>query len=290
MQYKDIEIFLELVSSRNITKASEHLFLAQSVISTRLKRLEEELGYSLFIRSKGMREIELTSQGREFITLAMRLQTLYEEAAELRDSSRQTLRIAAPESMYFGTLEPVLVSIMKKHPEIRISSQMADTSVVYELMESNMIDFGFASYESSHRNIIHRHAYDQHFSLVRAGDKKDIISPSELDPEKEIRLTGGNFSPVELWRDTFFPGHDSCRIEVSSPHMIVKFIKEFNGWALLPTEVAELMAKLYGVEISRLTDAPEPRKIYLLMHGGAAEKEGSAAKIFLEELNAHEGH
>ena len=44
MTNKDIEIFLEIVESRNITKAAEHLFLSQSVISTRLKKLEEELG------------------------------------------------------------------------------------------------------------------------------------------------------------------------------------------------------------------------------------------------------
>lgn len=29
MQYKDIEIFLELVRTRNITKAAEHLFVSQ---------------------------------------------------------------------------------------------------------------------------------------------------------------------------------------------------------------------------------------------------------------------
>ena len=64
MQNKDIEIFLDLVQARNITKTAEHLFLAQSVVSTRLKRLEEELGYELFTRSKGVREMELTRQGR----------------------------------------------------------------------------------------------------------------------------------------------------------------------------------------------------------------------------------
>ena len=80
MQNKDIEIFLEIVQSRNITKAAEHLFLSQSVISTRLKKLEEELGYELFTRSKGVREMELTRQGREFVSIAVRWKNLFEEA------------------------------------------------------------------------------------------------------------------------------------------------------------------------------------------------------------------
>ena len=54
MQNKDIELFLELVKTRNISKAAENLFISQSVISTRLKSLEEELGYELFHRARGI--------------------------------------------------------------------------------------------------------------------------------------------------------------------------------------------------------------------------------------------
>ena len=52
MQNKDIELFLELVKTRNISKAADNLFISQSVISTRLKRLEELKHHSrLFLLS-----------------------------------------------------------------------------------------------------------------------------------------------------------------------------------------------------------------------------------------------
>ena len=60
MHYKDIETFLELVRTRNITKTAEHLYLSQSTISNRLKNLEDELGYQLIVRAKGHRAIQLT--------------------------------------------------------------------------------------------------------------------------------------------------------------------------------------------------------------------------------------
>ena len=37
LEYKDIETFLEIVRTRNITKAAENMFLSQSTISNRLK-------------------------------------------------------------------------------------------------------------------------------------------------------------------------------------------------------------------------------------------------------------
>lgn len=290
MQFKDIEIFLELVNSRNITKASELLYISQSVISTRLKKLEEELGYSLFLRAKGMREIELTRQGREFVSVALRWKNLYEEAELIREKSGFTLRIASPESVYFDFLEPLLVRIIRRHPEIRVSSSIGDSAEIYGMMESGVIDYGFASYESTHSDISRQHIYDQGFSLVfdDADYGKDgPVSPLELDLEKEVRLTGGNFSNIARWNDKWFGGKNKSRIEVNSPHMIAKCLREFGAWALLPSATAEMLVTLYGVKTCSLTDAPDSRKIYLLRHTGDPGGSAEAGRVFEEELRIY---
>ena len=280
MQNKDIEIFLELVQSRNITKAAEHLFLSQSVISTRLKKLEEELGYELFTRAKGVREMELTRQGREFVSIAVRWKNLYEEADLLRERSQYLLRLAAPESVYYDFLEPIIVSMMHQFPALKLSLQINDSSGIYDMMESNLIDFGFASYESSRPNIIHRHIYDQAFCVVSYSDfagQEGLLSPMVLDPGREVQLSGGNFSSLTLWREKWFSGHTGCRIEINSPHMMANLLKEEGTWALLSTVSAERMAELYGIRIYPLSDPPEKRKIYLLRHEGAATQTDAAA-------------
>lgn len=290
MQYKDIEIFLELVNSRNITKASEHLFISQSVISTRLKRLEEELGYDLFSRAKGMREIELTRQGKEFVSVALRWRNLYEEAELIRDDTRYVLRVASPESVYFDFLEPLLVQILRNHEAIRISSSISDSAGVYDMMENGTIDYGFASYESTHYDILHQHIYSQGFCLVYDGASygdDGPVSPGELDLEKEIRLIGGNFSNIALWREKWFKGKDKSRVEVNSPHMIAKCLKEFGSWALLPKATGGMLSKLYGVKTCDLTDVPASRKIYLLRHTGTPQGSTDALKIFESELKIY---
>lgn len=282
MQNKDIEIFLDLVQARNITKTAERLFLSQSVVSTRLKRLEEELGYELFNRSKGVREMELTRQGREFVSIATRWKNLFEEADLLRERSQVLLRIAAPESVYYDFLEPIIVSAMHQNPALKLSVQISDSSGIYDMMESNSIDFGFASYESSRPNIIHRHVYDQAFCVVSYTKlaETETIAPLMLDAGKEVQLSGGNFSSLTLWREKWFSEHSACRIEVNSPHMMVSLLQEEGTWALLPSISARRIAALYGMRVYHLTDAPEKKKIYLLRHEGAAFMQTEAAAIF----------
>jgi len=57
-------IFYVVVNHSNITKASEELNISQPAISKSIKKLEEQLGGSLFVRTK--RGVVLTEEGREF--------------------------------------------------------------------------------------------------------------------------------------------------------------------------------------------------------------------------------
>lgn len=46
--------------------------------------MEEELGYPLFVRGKGLRKVELTRQGHAFIGIAHRWQALWNETGRRR--------------------------------------------------------------------------------------------------------------------------------------------------------------------------------------------------------------
>ena len=63
----DLELykfFYAVAKNKNMTKASEELHISQPAISQSIKKLEEQLGGTLFLRSnKGM---ELTEEGKMF--------------------------------------------------------------------------------------------------------------------------------------------------------------------------------------------------------------------------------
>ena len=61
MNQAEIETFLMIVKTKNITKTAENLFLSQPTVSHRLKLLEDELNVKLLNRKKGYKQIEPVS-------------------------------------------------------------------------------------------------------------------------------------------------------------------------------------------------------------------------------------
>ena len=67
MNTSEIEAFLAVVRSGNISKASKQLFISQSTISQRIKSLETKLEVRLIERSKGVTSIKLSHDGETFL-------------------------------------------------------------------------------------------------------------------------------------------------------------------------------------------------------------------------------
>ena len=74
MTFLEIEAFLNIVQHGSFFAVAEKLYVTQPALGRRIRALEEELGYTLFVRNKGARHAELTKQGQAFIGLAHRSQ------------------------------------------------------------------------------------------------------------------------------------------------------------------------------------------------------------------------
>lgn len=70
--------FLAIVAEGNFGAAASVLYVTQSAVSLRIKRLEEILGHRLFVRSKS--GVVLTPSGRQFERFAISMLRVWEEA------------------------------------------------------------------------------------------------------------------------------------------------------------------------------------------------------------------
>ncbi len=68
MNIQQLKYVVEVEKEKTIRGASKKLFIAQSSLSTAIKDLEEEIGISIFIRSK--KGVTVTKEGAEFIEYA----------------------------------------------------------------------------------------------------------------------------------------------------------------------------------------------------------------------------
>ncbi len=100
--------------------AADELFLTQSAISRQIRSLEEELGFSLFLR--GTRHVELTSDGAalQATTLAV-LERLDQTVRQLRQArGRRVVNVTTFASFASLWLIPRLEAFQREHPDIDI--------------------------------------------------------------------------------------------------------------------------------------------------------------------------
>ncbi|MGF1695386.1 LysR family transcriptional regulator [Vibrio kyushuensis] len=130
-QLESIHIFIKVVETGSITKASEQLGLAKSAISKRLSELEQQLGVKLINRTT--RKSSITEAGQIYF---QKSKLIYEELDELNCeiSSVQknligTLKIAVPLSFGIEHLVPALDEFSKLHSELKLDVDFSDRRV-----------------------------------------------------------------------------------------------------------------------------------------------------------------
>ena len=85
-----LDVFVITASKPNFSKSAKAMSVTQSTLSQQIRLLETELSYPLFLHEKDPRTIELTPQGKEFLTLATKIHSLWQEALEIGTGRRRT--------------------------------------------------------------------------------------------------------------------------------------------------------------------------------------------------------
>ena len=114
MTFNQIEYVIKAAEVGSINKAANRLFMSQSVVSTAIKSLENELGREIFIRtSKG---IELTPFGKTFIDYVTPIgQQIHLLDNFLHQKGGTANQILSVTSNGFNFLSPVLVQLYERH-------------------------------------------------------------------------------------------------------------------------------------------------------------------------------
>ncbi|MFT4754963.1 MAG: DNA-binding transcriptional LysR family regulator [Salibacteraceae bacterium] len=141
-----LQIFLKIVETRSITKASEELFMTQPAVSIQQKNLQNQFEIPL-IEVIG-RQVYVTDFGKEVAILAERVIQELESinyktqafqgilAGKLSISSASTGKYVAP---YF------ISGFLEKHPGIDLMLDVTNKSRVIESLKNNEIDFVLVS-------------------------------------------------------------------------------------------------------------------------------------------------
>ena len=142
MEIRVLRYFMEIAREENMTKAAKRLHISQSALSKEIKKLEEELGHSLFIRTN--KNMHLNDEGmllrkRAGDILEMVDKTV-EEFSQLNSITGGEIRIGCAESVQIKYLASVIKSFKKKYPNFIFHIFSGDTEPVTERLDRGLLD------------------------------------------------------------------------------------------------------------------------------------------------------
>lgn len=135
-------IFYVVANNGNITKASEELNISQPAISKSIKKLEEQLGGQLFVRTK--RGVILTEEGKEFYNYIKQaieyINNAENKFTDLINLETGCIKIGISTTLTKEFLLPYLEKFHTLYPKIDIKIITSLTSDLITKLKSGLID------------------------------------------------------------------------------------------------------------------------------------------------------
>lgn len=142
MNINQIQYALTVARYKNFSKAAESLFLSQPALSLQIKKLEQELGFSLFRRKA--QGVIITPEGEKFFQDALAVEAswnqMMQNASLLRGEKQRHLRIAVSTRVYSNGLFSDIVDFFDRHPEIEVSFVTEAGADFFAALKNGSID------------------------------------------------------------------------------------------------------------------------------------------------------
>lgn len=142
MEIRQLKQVLVLAETLNFHRAAERLHMAQPPLSTSIRKLEEELGVTLFERLPS--GLKLTSAGEAVLSNARR--TLF-YAEEIRRSAREgasgeqgAVQVGFVGSATYSLMPQIIRAFRRRYPRIDLVIEESTTTDLLDRLESHSLD------------------------------------------------------------------------------------------------------------------------------------------------------
>ncbi|MCI5769563.1 MAG: LysR family transcriptional regulator [Dorea longicatena] len=246
----------EVYKERSFTKAAQNLYISQTSLSARIKKIEEIIGEPLFDRSTT--PLQLTEVGKVYIEAAEEI-TQIEQRVEnyINDlAGLKTGNLAVGASTLFAAyvVPSLITQFNQKFPDVHIQLIEGNTAELEEMLGSNALDFvidnyhydsilynkelyceenillavpkhfavneELGMYQLSYKNIKNKNYLNQKYPAVPLGRFADLPF---------IMLTQGN--------DTRTRGDRLCRNVGFKPNIVLEFNQQSTAYMASSTQL-----------------------------------------------------
>ena len=137
------EYFVTIVEEGTLTRAAQRLYVSQSSLSQYLKRLEKNLGVSLF--DHGASPLRLTYAGKRYYEHVRQMlkqdENMRRELRDLTDELSGVIRLGVALWRGASFLPDIFPSYHEKYPRVRLRLEEGPGNQMTQALEADRIDF-----------------------------------------------------------------------------------------------------------------------------------------------------
>lgn len=237
MKIQQLEYFIAVVKYNSFTQAAKMIHISQPSLTATIKRMENDLGYELFIRTT--KAIKITEKGIQFYHHAVKLVEEYHQTMEkmydLNVSQSPKIKISILESM--SRWVPIVIQKHnQQHPgqHYQILEILDHARIVNSLLNFD-IHIGLTNEHVKHEDIDSVALYEEDYVLITPSDDfsdQESISIKDLPlilPNKEyqVRRHLDDYFQLMSVRPTIV-------LEVDRFEAATNFVHQHMGYAVIP--------------------------------------------------------
>lgn len=144
LNLEQLRTLVVVAEAGSLTAAAPRVFLSQSAVSEQLRKLEEQVGQALLLRSKS--GVQPTAAGERLLAYARRMLALGEEAClDLRGMALAgTLRLGVTDYFRPSALAGLLARMQAQHPGVRLQVTVDKSGTIESAYARGAFDVGLA--------------------------------------------------------------------------------------------------------------------------------------------------
>lgn len=264
MELRHLECFVAVVDEGSFTKAALRLHIAQPGVSAQIRRLEKEIGHSLFHRST--RSVSLTPAGETVLPHARAVLAAVGDvrraADELKGLLRGKVQVGTVQSLFVLDLPGLLSTFHQRYPDVEIGLIEANSGDMVEAIRRGRLDVALISLVGTtapHGLEIKVLTHDPVVAVVARDHPlaaRDAITVEDLRDRELICLPHETVLRSQLDAECARVGFSpSVAFEASHPYTLARLAARGLGVAITYEAVAEVEAthlKILQISTTRL--------------------------------------
>lgn len=262
LNYDDANLILTINEHRNFSKASKSLYIGQSALSKKVREIESDLGYQIFLRSRGHKSVELTQKGSELIPILNQLKRINTAAYDIRNSNYRTkLSIASSDGPYLLVIDDAIEDLYAQNNQRIFKLKALSYRECINAVAEEIVDIAFIGNSIYRKNIDVVPLYkEQMVFICMAGQfSTDVIDPLKLDVCNAVYSSySTQFS--SWFASTFRNKRPFIQCDLLTE--VKRYMKSLNLWSIVPASVADYLSHDLDITILPLDIDIPPRVIY----------------------------